>query len=84
MRLFAHLFRLDHNLFLVGSVVDEVALGQVTSEYFGFPHRYHCTNIPYEFINSFIHLFICSFFRVFILSFINVFSHVSTYDTIQS
>jgi hypothetical protein len=27
----------DYNVYIVGFVVDEVALGQVFSEYFGFP-----------------------------------------------
>jgi hypothetical protein len=28
----------------VGFVVDNVALGQVFSEYFGFPYQFHSTN----------------------------------------
>jgi hypothetical protein len=35
----------------VGFVVDEAALGQVFSEYFGFPANNHSTNFPIIIIN---------------------------------
>jgi hypothetical protein len=35
----------------VGIVVDEVAMAQDFSEYFGFPCQYHSTNTSYSFIH---------------------------------